>query len=134
MTDYEEIIVKKPAKMQEVITIKADPKVALVEYVQKGRVFRKYIPTDKLKGNKVAVDELELGMDYGVPWASELKMDATPQQLEDKLHALGLWTGEDVLNKPGALVMSALQAVYGVGLSTIYQVANKYRLKEVKND
>ncbi len=132
MTESEEK--PKRVKMQEVITIKADTKTALVEYVQKGRVFRKFIPTDKLKGNKVSVDELELGVNYGVPWASELKMDATPQQLEDKLHALGLWTSEDVLNTPGSKVMSALQAVYGVGLSTIYHVANKYKLKEVKNE
>ena len=120
----------KRVKMQEVIVIKADKETATVEYILKGRVFRKLIPSDKLKGNKVSADELELGVDYGVPWASELNMKATPQRVENNLHRMGIWTSDDAFSHPD-IVMGAIQAAYGVELASIFAAATKYRLKEV---
>jgi hypothetical protein len=129
MSDQEQK--SKSIKLKNVKVIKADSETATVEYVQKGRVVRKIIPSDKLKGKKVDESILELGVDYGIPWADILEMKATPQQMEDKLHAIGVWTSEDVIAHSRE-IMGAIQSVYGVELSTIFRTAKIYKLKEVK--
>ena len=69
-------------------------------------------------------DVLDMGVEFGIPWEKLLTFKTSAADFARELHRHDIWTPEDVFNNPGA-VYGALQAVYGVELSTIYKIASE---------
>lgn len=114
----------KKVKTVEVRLIDVSNTTALVEYGSLEDPKRCLIPVDTLDGDKVAADVLELGIEYGIPWEQLLTFSLKPADFAKELHRNGIWTAQDVLKHSGA-VHGALQAVYGIELAKIYQIASE---------
>jgi hypothetical protein len=120
---------EQPKKFIEVRVVQSQGKGAVVEWVSEGRAFRKIAPLSKLKDGKIEEKDLEKCPDYGVPWAKEIKLSATSEDLENALHNAGIWTPQDALKNSQA-ILGALNATYKSGLSSILKTAQKYKNKE----
>lgn len=127
MTSKEEE--KKEKTFIAVRVVKKRGKGAVIEWVDKGRAFRKTVPLNKIKDGEIEESILDKAPDYGVPWAKELNPKASPEDIETALHNAGLWTSDDVLRNPGG-VIGALNAAYKTDLATVLQVAKKHKNKE----
>ena len=128
MAEEEKKEEKKPALIQ-VRIIRSQGKSAIVEWIEKKIAYRKVVPLNKMKDNKVGEDVLEKAPDYGVPWAKELKPNASPEDIEVALHNAGIWTSEDAVKNPGG-VIGALNAAYKTDLVAVLKAAKKYINKE----
>lgn len=112
---------KKKAKQKQVKVVSSDTLTALVEYDLK----RVYVPTDAVADGKVGEDVLAAGEPYGVPWETvALKADA--QALADYLRRNNIWTWRDLQRNPG-VAQAALQAMYGIDISAVFQLAEAYK-------
>jgi len=120
---------EKPKKFIEVNIIRSRGKGAVIEWVSEGKAFRKIAPLSKLKDGKIEEKDLEKCPDYGVPWAKEIELSATSEDLETALHNAGIWTPQDALKNPQA-ILGALNATYKTGLSSIFKTAQKFKNKE----
>ena len=117
---------EKPKKFIDVRVVKSHGKSAVIEWVDDGKVFRKISPVSKIKDGKIDEQELEKCPDYGVPWAKEIKLSASSEDLENALHNAGIWTPQDALKNSQA-IRGALNAAYKTGLSSILKTATKYK-------
>lgn len=113
----------------EVRVVTSRGKSAVVEWVDEGRAFRKVVPVNKIKDGAIPEDVLEKAPLYGVPWAKEIKVKATAEDIENALHNAGIWTAEDAL-KNGNAIIGAINAAHKTSLATILRVAKKYIKKE----
>lgn len=130
MTEEKEIKEKpKEKKFIEVRIIKSHGKGAVIEWVADGKVFRKIAPVSKVKDGKIEEKDLEKCPDYGIPWAKEIELSASSEDLENALHNAGIWTSQDALKNSKA-ILGALNATYKTGLSSIFKTAQKYKNKE----
>lgn len=123
---------KKEIKKPTLITVRvvqSRGKSAVVEWVDKKKAFRKIVPVKDVDKGKIDKDILDKSPDYGVPWAKEVDPKASPEDIENCLHNAGVWTSEDALTKPGAII-GALNAAYKVDLVAILKAAKKYTNKE----
>lgn len=100
---------------------------ALVEWVDRDGAHRCIIPQSEISSDKqVEMDVLLAGVPYGAPWAEIEPVIVSGGEIERALHNASIWTFDDLQANPkGAL--GALQAVFGVTLSTLYQLAKKAR-------
>jgi len=119
---------KKP-KVQKVRLISSRGKGAVVEWVEDGKVFRKVVPVSKIKGNEIDEATLKKSPDYGVPWAKEVNPKASSEDIEVALHNAGVWTAEDAMKNPQAIIGS-INAAYKADLVAILKAAKKYINKE----
>lgn len=109
----------------EIIRVKNE--AALVEYVSGGEVYRCVIPTSEINVfNTVPEDVLDAGVPYGVKWGNVAPPVVTGDMLESALHKAGIWTLEDLQSKSKAAI-GAIQATYGVTLSSLYQLAREVK-------
>jgi len=120
---------KEPKVFIDVRIVKSQGKGAVIEWVSEGKAFRKIAPLSKLKDGKIEEKDLEKCPDYGVPWAKEIELSASSEDLETALHNAGIWTPQDALRNSKA-ILGALNATYKTGLSSILKTANKYKNKE----
>lgn len=120
---------KKEPKLIKVRVISSRGKGAVVEWVENKQAFRKVVPVSKLKGNQIDEETLDKAPDYGVPWAKEVKPNASAKDLEIALHNAGVWTAEDAMQKPQAII-GAINTAYKTDLAAILSAARKYRNKE----
>lgn len=120
--------VKKPTFI-EVRQVRSHGKGVIVEWVEDGKAIRKVVPVKAVKDNQIEESILEKAPDYGVPWAKELKPNASPEDVEIALHNAGIWTSEDALNNPGG-VIGALNAAYKTDLVAVLKASKKYINKE----
>lgn len=132
--DFENAIEEKPkqrkAKKIAVTVIRSKGFTALIEWVEKTRLKRGYLPASMIDAdNMVSDDVLEAATSYGVPWGDVLNLQATPEKLEQALHAHGIWTLEDLVTKPNAAI-GALQSVYRVDLAALLQAARTFEKGE----
>src|SRR5512139_1978782 len=69
------------------------------------------------------------GIPYGLPWELIIGqaggMQGSPRLLADRLHELGIWTGDDLRARPQA-ALGAIQAVYGLDLAALLRAARQY--------
>jgi hypothetical protein len=98
---------------------------ALVEFVEGQAAQRKTVPADALDGDKIAQDDLDMGVPYGIPWADLVKVTATPGGIEKALHNAGIWTLEELTSNPRRAI-GALQAAYGLDIASLIRAANEY--------
>lgn len=124
-------IEKKPARAvyKNVRKISSRGKSAVVEWVENKKAFRKIVPIGKIKNDKIDKSILDKSPDYGIPWAKEIKLSASPEDLEKALHNAGIWTPQDAINNPGGII-GALNATYKTDLAKLLRIAKAYINKE----
>jgi hypothetical protein len=120
---------KKQPEQKQVRIVVSRGKGAVVEWVEDGKAFRKIVPLSKMKGDKIGEDVLDKSPDYGVPWAKEIKLNASAEDLEIALHNAGVWTAEDAMKNPRAII-GAINTAYKNDLAAILKAAKKYIKKE----
>ena len=120
---------KKEPKLIKVRVLSSRGKGAVVEWVENKQAFRKIVPVSKIKGNQIDEETLDKSPDYGVPWAKEIKLNASAKDLEIALHNAGVWTTEDAMKKPQAII-GAINTAYKTDLAAILSAARKYKNKE----
>jgi hypothetical protein len=116
---------QRPRKTVRVNVVSRKDASALVEFVEGQAVQRKTVTAEALDGDKIAQDDLDLGVPYGIPWADLVKVTATPASIEKALHNAGIWTLEDLTSNPRRAI-GALQAAYGLDLASLIRAANEY--------
>lgn len=100
---------------------------ALIEWVEGGVPQRGFIPIEMLTGNMIPDNALSLAVPYGVDWAFELQGaigNVTPDVIAKLLRSTGIWTLQDALKNPNA-VLGALQQAYGIDLQVILRLAKE---------
>lgn len=127
--EMEETQKEKPKNYQEIRVIQSHGKGAVVEWVDKGKAYRKIVPQSKIKDNKIEEEALNKSPDYGVHWAKEIELSASSDDLEMALHNAGIWTPQDAM-KYSSRIIGALNATYKSDLASILRVAKKYINKE----
>ncbi len=103
---------------------------ALVEYSERGKLYRKYIPASEIKDEQVSVEVLETGTDYGLPWEEIITLSGTPETMAKYLRANGIWTLDDLTKHPN-IAIGALQTVYQLDLAALITAARSYLDKGV---
>jgi hypothetical protein len=95
---------------------------ALVEYdAGGGRLKRVLVPRSLVN----AIDDLDMGIPYGVPWEELVQVDVTPQEIANRLRIAGIWTLEDLHRNP-KVAMGALQAAYKADIQRLAALAAAY--------
>lgn len=109
---------------------------ALIELIIDGNIRRGFVPEEVLQDDNTLDDALiSLVVPYGLDWEFILENaigQVTPQRLAAELRRVGLWTLQDLRSNPQA-AFGALQAVYGLDLSTLIRTAEDYAQLEVTN-
>lgn len=106
--------------------IRTENENSLVEFEEDGLLQRVWIPSKELNKNaKASKEVLAKGMPYGVPFEHLIKIELTAEALATHLRRAGIWTKHDAQTKP-QLVVSALQRAYGVELSKIREISDKF--------
>lgn len=99
---------------------------ALVEWEERGRRRRGYVPAEELDGDAVAKDALAAAMPYGVAWGELVDFSGlTPEAFEATLNEAGVWTVKDLERQPGC-VPAALAKL----TTTAGQLHNRARQQE----
>lgn len=88
-------------------------KTVLVEWFDNGMPQRGWLPWNKVNGDIVETAELDRAMPYGEPWEEMVEMKATPRELAKNLRNVGIWTVEDLREKP-EVALGAIMATYAV--------------------
>lgn len=82
-----------------------------------GRPRRAYVPASAVTDGRCVAPAS--GIAYGDDWEGILgTLSVTPDAVADELRRRGIWTREDARRNP-TLVMSALQAAYGLDLARL---------------
>lgn len=97
---------------------------ALVEYQKGDKLHRVTIPFGDIKDGEVTEYKLKLGIPHGIEWSRFINLQVTSQDFENNLRRVGIWTGEDALRNPQA-VLGALQRTYQIDLGTIQRIAKE---------
>lgn len=110
----------KRRKMVQIKIVSHKGHSALVEY--DGGNKRAYVPLDKLDGNKIVQDELDKGIIYGLELERLITVSGGPEAIAAELRRRGVWTYEDLCQKPHA-VHKAFLTFYGKDLAALMQAA-----------
>ncbi len=129
LKETEEAPKGKLKKYREVNVIQSRGEGAVVEWVDGGKSYRKVVPFDKIKDGKIEEEDLNKSPDYGIPWAKEISLSASSDDLETALHNAGIWTSHDAMSNVGSII-GALNATYELDLASILETAKKYITKE----
>lgn len=114
--------------MIDVKIIQQTGRSALVQWVEDGKLKRATIPVEVIKDNQVLEVNLNMGIPYGLNWASLIELSATSECLEQELHRVGVWTAEDALGN-AEKIRGAIQKTYSVDLGKIMAIAKQERSK-----
>jgi hypothetical protein len=118
---------KKREKMIPVRLIRAKGKSALVQWGKGYGLRRAYVPTGKVENGKCAESALDAGAPHGEDWDNVVK-DAieqiTSERIAAELHLAGIWTKEDLRNRPKQAERAIIKANSDV-LKAIYNHINR---------
>lgn len=116
MPKTKEDAIELPAVLVTVINTQGQ--VCLIEWVDGvGRPRRAFVPTSAVVDSR-CVDPAS-GLVYGDDWEGILgTLSVTPDSVADELRRRGIWTRDDARRNP-TMVMSALQAAYGLDLARL---------------
>lgn len=121
----EDVKPKKKPKMIPIVILKSQPDSALVEFTHDGLLQRAYIPTAEIVDGKASEAVLDAGIPYGIDWES-ISFKSSNKDLANALRKKGIWTCEDAQRNTNVIV-SALQAVYGVDLAALLKYAREQK-------
>ena len=99
--------------------IKIESKSKVIEVLESNQVKRYIVP--------ISAKSTKYGVPYGLPLAALIEKKTgkrMAQLIENEVHNRGLWTKEEILNSPKA-VLSALQKAYGVDTQEILAIARR---------
>jgi hypothetical protein len=103
-------------KRQLVSVVHKAGETFLVEYVQKGKICRSYVPVSDVDDDcMVSVETLAIATPYGFPWR-EIVLEFNPTEFEQVLQKAGIWTVDDLRQKPQValgVIASATNLNYG---------------------
>jgi hypothetical protein len=97
---------------------------ALVEFTKNDRLQRATVPVEDIVDSQISDYKLKLGIPYGIEWSKYIKLEATPQDLEQNLRRAGIWTKQDALTN-AQRVLGAIQKTYQVDLGTLLRIAKE---------
>jgi len=121
-----ETVEKAAEESIEVVTARVVSRQGLayvIEYTHGDRLYRVIHP-QPLTG-EVPLESVEMGIPYGVDWAAVIPgRTVMPSDFARELHKVGIWTPQDAMASPN-VVISAIQAVYGIDLAAILVAAHK---------
>ena len=114
---------KKPkAVLVQVSRIAHNAESVLVEWVDRGKPIRGWLPKDAVINNEVEKAVLAAATPYGVPW-EEMKLPAIdPEELALNLRNAGIWTKQD-LDTKRQTALGALLKTAGIALAEIAEFA-----------
>lgn len=101
----------KAAPHVKVKTVHTEGKVALVQWVEDGKLCRTIIPVSSVKSGAVESGVLASGMPYGVAWEDEVFPAVDAEALAYELRREGIWTEEDLMQRTH-LARAAIQRAY----------------------
>lgn len=110
--------------MTDIKIISKRKQSALVEFIKSGELQRVTVPLADIVDGQISDYKLKLGIPYGIEWSKYITLDATPQDLEQNLRRVGIWTKEDALNN-AQRVLGAIQATYQLDLGTLLRIAKE---------
>ena len=114
---------KLKTKAVQIKVIKSTTDNTLVEFTLGGLIQRATIPSAEITDGKAPDEVLLAGIPYGASWEL-VALKANSILLANTLRTYGIWTFEDAMSNPN-LVISALQAVYGVDLAALVKYARE---------
>jgi hypothetical protein len=117
----DEMKTKHKVKLVPVRVVSANIENALVEFALGGLFQRATIPAAEIVDGKASDEILIAGIPYGTAWEF-VELSVGPIALANYLRANGVWTYEDAARNTN-MVISALQAVYGVDLAALLKYA-----------
>lgn len=97
----------------EVKLLRREGHSALVEWFDGVEVRRGIIPVRLVDSGYVEREELERAIPYGEAWEELVELKATPELLARELRKVGIWTVEDLRQRPNE-ALAALMATYKV--------------------
>lgn len=112
-------------KPKRVKIIRQEGMVSLVEWLDTYGLYHRSVIPSELVDNKRRVSENELnrGVKYGEDWSEVMDFTADPDDIEQELYRVGIWTGDDILDNPDA-VRGAIQKVLQNTLASLFRFAN----------
>ena len=102
--------------------VQYDGQAALVEYRHNDVLERRIVPRDAVRGDEADLDQLDLGIEYGLPWQELWSPEVTPGAVANALRQRGIWTLADLRREPGKAI-AALQATYRLDLAALLAAA-----------
>lgn len=124
---------KKKVDAVPVTVIAHHADASLVQWVDKGGLRRAYVPDNVINSGKVLQDELDAGVEYGLPWDSLLNKNILVEssRIGAALRNNGIWTLEDLHAKAGVLNSILLGLLEGLYKEVITKAEN-FRSQEIK--
>jgi hypothetical protein len=100
----------KPIKRVPIRTIKDAGETVLVEWAVGDDFQRAYVPTAEVVEGSCAADVLEIGVPYGEPWETFIKVKVTPAMVARELRRAGIWTLDDLQRNVAKAKMTVWEA------------------------
>lgn len=97
---------------------------SIVEWSEEGFLHRSIVPSKDVNSGGECINPWN-GLPYGLPFAELLSVDITPEQIEQALHAHGIWTTEDVIHN-SSQVHGAINAAFSNVLSKLLRDVKAY--------
>ena len=93
---------KRRARPVTVKVIESNKQAALVQWTEKGKLCRAYVPAESVQNGTATDLDLEASTPYGAEWESIVSLDPTPAAIASALRDVGVWTFEDMaMNRKG---------------------------------
>jgi hypothetical protein len=132
-TDFVVENTKKKTDSVPVTIIAHHSDASLVQWVDKGGLRRVYVPDTVITGGRVTQDELDAGVEYGIPWDTLMNRNILVEasKIGAELRNNGIWTLEDLHAKSGVLnsiLLGLLEGLY----KEIVTKAENFRSQEIK--
>lgn len=111
--------------------VQQEKDLLLVEWHTGHRLRRAWVTADMVEAktdNAATVRDPGEGIPYGVDWSRLVELHTTPADVEEELHARGIWTIADLRSNP-VEVVAAIQAAYGFSRAHLLQAAERYEEK-----
>jgi hypothetical protein len=118
--------------MMQVNPIRQSAQSILVEYSDHAGPHRVTVPSSALADSAVNDAELALGIEYGEPWETLLKLRVTPEHIAAELRRRNIWTYEDLMSAPD-VAKGAIAAVVGSQFAQLINAARAMHDTEVSN-
>lgn len=106
----------------------------LAEWSADGSLHRAWVTPDMVsadRGQTADVVSPEMGIPYGVNFAQYVRFDGLPETIDDELKRMGIWTFDDVKQRPDA-ARQALQSAYGFKLADLLNAAKRYEKDQLE--
>jgi len=122
-SEVEETKPKRGKKVVVQIMDRPNKDVVLVQWEDKDRTRRGFLPTQEVSDNKVTESALKCATPYGESWEELLEEpNVTKKSIAAEMRKHGIWTKEDLLANPVKILKIAARIVE----PTIYALVRLY--------